>query len=416
MNIYFCGIGGVGLGPLAEIALDAGHTVIGSDPQDSLMTEQLLDRGVRISHDQSGEFLEQIHENNPIDWFVYTSAMPVQHPELQAARVLGIRMSKRDELLAHIIEEKNLKLLAVAGTHGKTGTTGMMVWAMKQLGRPVSYSVGTTMSFGPSGHFEQGSEYFVYECDEFDRNFLHFHPYLSLITSVDYDHSDTYPNKQDYVGAFRQFASQSEFSILWQSDASKLGTVDNSWQLGDNDVAPVQLPGEHIRRNASLIVKALEKLGVSGDTVGALNGYPGIDRRFEKLADNLYTDYGHHPAEIKATLQMAHEVNENVVLVYQPHQNVRQHQIVDEYTDCFELARKVYWLPTYLTREDPNLHVLTPQDLGKNVTNKEALFAADLNDALWDKIEEARKGGALVLAMGAGPIDDWVRKQLAQSR
>src|SRR5690606_5798559 len=112
---------------------------------------------------------------------------------------LGIKVAKRDELLARILHEKNLKLIAVAGTHGKTTTTGMMVWLLQQLGVPVSYSVGSTLSFGPSGKFDPKSEYFVYECDEFDRNFLHFHPYLSLITSVGYDHPDIYPTPENYA-------------------------------------------------------------------------------------------------------------------------------------------------------------------------------------------------------------------------
>ena len=103
MNIYFSGIGGVGLGPLAEIALDAGYSVVGSDPKSGLMTEKLYGRGVAISADQSGEFLRTANAKRPIDWLVYTSALPANHPELIVARELGIKTSKRDELIAHII-------------------------------------------------------------------------------------------------------------------------------------------------------------------------------------------------------------------------------------------------------------------------------------------------------------------------
>jgi UDP-N-acetylmuramate--alanine ligase len=411
MNIYFSGIGGVGLGPLAEIVLDAGHTVLGSDPKESLMTRQMSERGVTISTDQSGAFLKNEHAKQPIDWFVYTSALSADHPELLAAKELGIKTSKRDELLATIIKEKGLKLIAVAGTHGKTTTTSLFVWVFQQLGIPTSYSVGTTMSFGPSGKFDPASEYFVYESDEYDRNFLQFHPYLAIIPSLSYDHPDTYLTEQEYIAAFREFLGQSEGSIFWKETGEKVGNITNAWMLGQDDVADVQLPGEHVRRNASLVVKAFERLGIGGDIVGAINQFPGVDRRFEKLAENLYTDYAVHPNEIAATIKLAREVNDDVVVVYQPHQNARQHLIKDLYTkETFENASEVYWIPTYLTRENPDQPTLTPQELAKNVAN---VHFAELDDHLWEIIQQARDRGALVLIMGAGPIDGWVRSLLA---
>lgn len=412
MNIYFCGIGGVGLGPLAEVALDAGHTVQGSEPNDTHITQQLTERGVVINKKQQGMFLQACHSEKPIDWFVYTSAIPDDHPELALARMLGIKTSKRDELLVHILKEKNLKLIAVAGTHGKTTTTAMLVWAFAQLGIPVSYSVGTTMSFAPSGHYED-SDYFVYECDEFDRNFLQFHPHVSLVTSIDYDHSDTYSTPDDYLAAFRQFASQSEHTIVWEHDASLIGAPASSWTLGDHDIAPITLPGQHNRLNASLVVKTIEHLGLPGDSIAALNTFPGVDRRFEEIITNLYSDYGHHPTEIAATLQLARELNDDVVLVYQPHQNIRQHELRTQYDDCFERASEVYWLPTYLTREDPSLPILTPQELAEYITNYDAVRFAEMDQTLWENIQKARDRGALVLVMGAGSIDDWLRDTIA---
>src|SRR5690606_25419386 len=105
------------------------------------------------------------------------------------------------------------------------------------------------------------------------------------------------------------------------------------------------------------------KIGDSQSNTAALSSFPGTNRRFEKLAENLYTDYGHHPEEIAATLQLAREASEDIVLVYQPHQNWRQHFIRDQYTDQFELAGTTYWLPTYLTRENPDQEILTPEEL-----------------------------------------------------
>lgn len=412
MNIYFSGIGGVGLGPLAEIALDAGHIVLGSDPKQGLMTAHLNERGVTINNDQSGAFLSESHAKRSIDWLVYTSALPADHPELVTAQALGIKISKRDELLAHIIIENNLKLIAVAGTHGKTTTTSLFVWAFQQLGIPISYSIGTTLSFGPSGKFDSKSEYFVYECDEYDRNFLQFHPHMAIIPSLSYDHPDTYPTEQDYLDAFRTFLGQSNASILWKDTSNLLGPIPRSLIIDENKVSRLSLAGDHVRRNASLVVKAFEQLGIDGDLTSTLNQFPGVDRRFEKLADNLYTDYAVHPKEIAATIAAAAEINPRVVTIYQPHQNVRQHAVKALYTHCFDKAESVYWLPTYLTREDASLPILSSEELTQQLTNQNNLHFADMNDKLWQDIEQARRDGSLVLVMGAGSIDSWIREQL----
>lgn len=420
MKIYFSGIGGVGIGPLAEIAADAGYEITGSDINQSLMTKELEGRGVKVSYDQSGEFLRQQHQQEPVDWYIYTAALPEAHPELVAARELGIRTGKRDELLAHIVSDKELKLIAVSGTHGKTTTTGMLIWAMQQLGIPISFSIGTTLSFGPSGKFDPESKYFVYECDEFDRNFLHFQPRLSLITALDYDHPDTYPTQDEYREAFIQFIEQSELTLLWEKDLRYLKHPDipASYHVFDElmNLSHISLAGDHTRHNAYLVEQALCQLfevgGISQDSiVSAINSFPGTDRRFERLSDNLYSDYGHHPAEIKATLQMARELSDNVVLVYQPHQNVRQHEIRHLYSDdIFSDAREVYWLPTYLSREDSSLEVLTPEQLTDQL-HSTTFHIADLDHDLWDRIQHNLDHGHLVLFMGAGSIDDWARNQ-----
>lgn len=413
MNIYFSGIGGVGIGPLAEISHDVGYDVVGSDLEESLMTSKLRKRDIEINIGQDGSFLKKCHDHKPIDWLIYSSSLPVDHPELVLAQELGIKVSKRDELIAHIVKEKNLKLIGIAGTHGKTTTTGMMIWTMLQLGIPVSYSIGTTITFGPSGKYDSKSEYFVYECDEFDRNFLHFNPYLSLITSIDYDHPDTYPTIFEYLDAFHQFAKQSERIIAWEDQHQELfHGMQHVTILKPSDIRSLPVLGQHNRRNFTLVQAGLKQLGFTQNTDNILSNFPGTHRRFEKLADNLYSDYGHHPAEIAATLQMAGELSDHVVLVYQPHQNVRQHEIRSQYTNQFEKAEEIYWLPTYLTREDPNLEILQPQDLIVNITNKDKVHIADFNDDLWEKIQSARASGKLVLGMGAGRIDGWLREKL----
>lgn len=416
MNIYFCGIGGVGLGPLAEIARDAGHTVNGSDSHESLTTRELERRGIPVSLDQTGGYLAYRHHQSKIDWFVYTSALPDDHPELMKARELGIYTAKRDELINFIIKEKGLKLIAVAGTHGKTTTTAMVVWTFRQLGIPVSFSIGATTNFAPSGYLDPSAEYFVYECDEFDRNFLHFSPYLALVTSIDYDHPDTYPTQADYASAFTKFLSQSHHVIMWEHDTViNVTPPKGSWRLNDREVMDLLVPGAQNRANATLVAKACEYLG-NGDAARiktALESFPGTNRRFEKLGANLYTDYGHHPVEIAATLQMARELSNHVVLVYQPHQNTRQHEVRSGYTTCMALAEEIYWLPTYQTRENSDLPILTPEQLIERLSNRSVVTVSEMDDTLWQHIQTARANGELVLCMGAGTIDDWLRERLS---
>jgi len=421
MNIYFSGIGGVGIGPLAEIAHDAGHSISGSDKAHGLMIDSLQRLGINVSFDQSGKALQKTHQISPVEWLVHTSALPDNHPELEFARENGIRISKRDEFIAELLKQSNKKMIAIAGTHGKTTTTGLMVWTLQKLSHPASYSIGTTLSFGASGYFDKDSDYFVYECDEFDRNFLYFEPHISIITALDHDHIDTYPTLNDYRNAFVQFLEQSDMNYLWEKDLQFLA-ADPAANLEAYDeymnLSLFTLAGLHVRQNAYLVYRAIKQLypdTTDSSLLAAINSFPGTARRFEKLDQNLYSDYGHYPSEIAATLQLAKEISNDVVLVYQPHQNIRQHQIKNDYTDCMELANEIYWLPTYLSREDSELEILTPNDLTKKLTNESVLHYAELGDALWTNINRHRDAGRLVLCMGAGSIDGWVRKKLNES-
>lgn len=422
MHIYFSAIGGVGIGPLAMLALDAGFSVSGSDLKESTMTQALQERGVKVAIKQDGTHIASIHtELNPIEWFVYSSALPDDHPELVFAREHGIKTSKRDEFLNFFIQEKNLKLIAVAGTHGKTTTTAMITWLLRELNQQLSYSIGTNISFGPSAQYQPGAKYFIYECDEFDRNFLNFHPHLSVVASVDYDHPDTYPTISSYKQAFVDFIGQSNHTLLWNQSASylQIPASDSVTIFNESDTATdeIVLPGEHMRRNAWLAAQAVSEIMPEQDVTvlkGIMRDFPGTSRRFEKLADNIYTDYAHHPVEISATLAMAKELNQRVVLVYQPHQNIRQHEIVkeDAYRHCFDGAKLVYWLPTYMSREDPNLSILSPTELLGATSSETNAQYSDMNDVLWQKIQSHAKNGDLVLALSAGDLDAWLREKL----
>lgn len=401
MNIYISGISGTGMGPLALIAKDAGMNVYGSDRQEGAITGELVEHGIGVRlGEQDGSFLESCHKSDKVDWFVYTSALPVDHPELVLAKKLGIKCSKRDELISYLIEELELKMVAVAGTHGKTTTTAMIVWACQKLGIPVSYLIGTTVPFAPSGHYEEGAKYFIYEADEYDRNFLHFRPWLAAITVVSYDHPDIYPTVEDYRQAFVDFEAQSEQVIY-----------------GNKIDADLTLAGEARRYDATLAMDAIQRMspGTAAEIIiPIMNEFPGVGRRFEKLMPGVYTDYGHHPEEIKATVKIALEEAEQkglkgVVAIYEPHQNTRQHSVRHEYGDVFEGVAKIWWLPTYLTREDPNLSILTPKDLIAGLHNKAVAEPAECNAELAEQLRQAHEDGYLILLMTAGPTDEWLR-------
>ena len=153
MNIYISGISGTGMGPLALMSRAAGFTVYGSDLARGAIYDELVRFGIEVEiGSQNGDFL-RAKMNEGVDWFVYTSALPENHAELVMAREAGIKCTKRDDFTAFLVEELGLKMVAVAGTHGKTTTTAMIVWAALKLGLPVSYIVGTTLGFAVSGSY-----------------------------------------------------------------------------------------------------------------------------------------------------------------------------------------------------------------------------------------------------------------------
>ncbi len=412
MRVYFSGIGGTGINPLANLALDANFNVCGSDRVSSRNTDQLKSRGVDFSTDQSGTFLEQKHHQQPIDWFVYTSGLPKDHPELLLAQKLGIKTSKRDEFINFLIEKHNFKLIAVAGTHGKTSTTTMLIWLFQQLNIPASHLVGSTLQFANAGHFEPHSRYFIYEADEYDRNFLHFKPTFSLITSLDWDHVDIYPTKPDYEQAFADFIDQSEQVFLWPKDNRQLFDQQKI-HLADQIDQKLSLFGLHNRQNAQLVLNLAKYLKLDLEVVlTALNSVKTAGRRFEQLKPNLISDYAHHPTEIKATLQMSEEYRQQlgfkrIIAVYEPHQVARQQQFKTAYQDSFALANQVYWLPTYMARGNQQSMTASQLDI-----SFEQIIESDFNDQLIDNIKNHLKQDDLVILMSAGKLDFWARQNL----
>lgn len=423
MHIYFSGIGGTAIGPLALIAKQAGYEVSGSDKQDSQYISYLRNSGISDIHiGQTIEQIEAVHHDRPIDWLVYSSAIKIEdskHPELDFVASNNIKTTKRDELLNQIITDKNLKLLAVAGTHGKTTTTAMMIWLLKELGTAVSYSVGAKIPFGEMGNYDPNSEYFVYECDEFDRNFLAFHPHMSLITGIDYDHHEIFPTEEDYQTAFRQFIGQSEHNVLWQSDTSKvdISPSKNCIIIDDDDpmLNTLSITGLVNRRNALQVLLSVHEITGQHlpDLIQIMNRFPGLSRRFEKITNNLYTDYAHTIPKIKGCLQMANEKSDSVVVVYEPLTDRRQHHIKNEYTNTFEGIKKLYWVPSYLAREDQDMPILSPAELIKSLSNPSIATPAELNQPLKNAIDSHLADGDLVVCLsggGGGSLDEWIRE------
>lgn len=425
MHIFFSGIGGTAIGPLALIASEAGYTVSGSDKQESQYIHYLRKHGiVNIHIGQDRDSIAHVHNEEPIDWFVRSSAIPDDAPELLFCQEQGIKTSKRDELLNLIIQEKELKLIAIAGTHGKTTTTAMVVWLFKQLNLPVSYSVGAKISFGDMGQYQKQSEYFIYECDEFDRNFLAFNPYLSLISGVSWDHHEIFPTREDYQQAFKEFIDQSNWTILWQEDFDYLRLKrDNRYAVQDSanpQINNIQLAGLYNRLDAWLAIQAVHNVTEQpvDKLIELMNAFPGLQRRMEELLPGLYSDYAHTPEKIRGAmsvaLEMAAKAGKKLVVVYEPLTNRRQHYMMDDYQDCFKGAAVLYWIPSYLAREDPGQRVIPPQELISHLSDPAIAIAAERDQHLKQMIQNHLAQGDMVVGMAGGggdSLDEWLREQ-----
>ena len=443
MHIFFSGIGGTGLGPLALIAHQAGYRVSGSDKQDSQYIHYLQQHGIaNIEIGQTVEQIEAAHARDPIDWYVYSSAVAIENPdapELRFCHAEHIKTTKRDVLLNAILADKKLNLIAIAGTHGKTTTTAMAIWLMTRLAIPASYSVGAKISFGEMGHYDPASQYFIYEADEFDRNFLAFQPFISIITGIDYDHHDIYPTRADYQAAFRQFLSQSTNVLLWNEDVETLGASSIGLtsapdqeskylvldKLDPHITESVHLPGPVNRQDAWQVAHALQP--ISGlpieQLLAHLEAFPGVSRRFEQIAPHLYSDYAHTPPKIRGTLETAHEIarGHSVVVVYEGLHNTRQHFIKDELKTIFDNVGQLYIVPSYLAREDKTLPLLSPTDLKALLSDAAQAHTTPsaLDASLLTAIRahlSARDTVVCISAGGGGSLDEWLRKEISEKQ
>lgn len=429
MHIFFSGIGGGGVGPLALIAKQAGYEVSGSDSQESTNTELMRQQGIDLYIGQTTQNIAAHHAKKPVDWFVFSSGITrtnPNHPEIVFAREHNIPFSLRDHILNKIITDKHLKLIGIAGTHGKSTTTAMVVWLFHCLKVPIGHSVGAKLPFAPMGQLQPDAEFFVYECDEFDNNFLAFHPFVAAITGIAWDHHEIFPTVESYQKGYQQFISQSKHTYVWADDLSHLElkptpaftVLDKSAK----EISAITLPGEFNRQDAWLavqVVHALTKHPVAA-LVAHIGRFPGLKQRMELIAPNLYSNYAHTPEKIRggmlATQELARAKNQNIVVIYEPLTNRRQHYIRGEYKDSFKEAKKLYWVPTYLAREDPNLPLLAPEELLTSITAPADKQPAQLNNSLKKAITAHLQAGDLVVGMGAsgsGSLDEWLRKEFS---
>lgn len=412
------------------IAKQVGYEVSGSDLKESQYLKYLVSQGISDIHvGQDKEQIAALHASKPIDWFVYTAALPrttANHPELLFCRENGIKVSKREELVNEILSQKKLDLIGIAGTHGKTTTTAMVVWLLKQLNIPASWSVGAKISFGDMGHFEPKSQYFVYECDEFDHHFLAFNPYLSIISGLGWDHHEVYPTQEEYFEAFRQFLIQSRWKIIWQEDLEKLANKPDAnyavLNYQDEAINQIKLSGLYNRRNAWLVVNTVHAITHEpvAKLVELISRFPGVSRRFEKISENLYSDYAHTPDKIRGVMSIAREraadAGQKIVIVYEPLTNRRMHYTAAEHHNVFEGAAWIYWVPSYLAREDANQPVLSPAQLIKKLKPDLAKIAKpmEFDKKLKETINHHLQNGDLVVALsggGADSLDEWLRKE-----
>ncbi len=428
MHIYFSGIGGAGVGPLAQIAQEAGYTVSGSDKQDSQYLDYLRAHGITNIHiGQSRSAIEVVHASQAIDWYVYSSALTLENPdapELQFCADNNIKVSKRDELLNTILQTKQLKLIAIAGTHGKTTTTALTVWLFKQLGIPASYLLPAKTSFADMGEYDAASQYFIYEADEFDRNFLAYQPTISLITGVSWDHHEIFPTREDYQAAFREFMGQSQRSYIWEEDANYLGVADDDARTvlssSEPQISQISLLGQYNRLDAWLAIQAVHATTQTpiAQLITLTNKFPGLQRRMEMLVPGLYSDYAHTPEKIRGAMsvatEMAAESGQKLIVVYEPLTNRRQIHMLKDYRDCFAGAAQVYWLPSYLAREDPADRIIPPAELIAQLDDPSLATAMERDDELKAVIQNHLDNGDVVVAMAGGggnSLDEWLRAE-----
>jgi UDP-N-acetylmuramate--alanine ligase len=453
-HIHFIGIGGTGLSAIAKVLLEQGVRVSGSDLHHSALFASVEQAGGTV-------FLGHKAENiQGADLVIRSSAVPDENPEIQAALAAGVPVLKRADFLRQLTAGK--KVLAVAGSHGKTTTTSMVVWILSEQGFDPSFIVGGVVSDLETNARAGSGEYFVIEADEYDYMFLGLNPTYAAVTNVEHDHPDIFPTKASFEDAFRRFVANlqpngtlivcgdddgaltigdsisSDQTLIvyglenrdWTYSAHKLQVnsaagMDFELRIQDPDEdirLPVSLliPGEHNVLNALAAFALADCLGIDREEIiHSLGTFSGSGRRFEirgEVSGVLFVDdYGHHPTEIMATLSAARSAypDHYIRAVWQPHTYTRTTTLFDDFTEAFQGADQVIVLDVYEAREGKPVD-FQMTDLINAIQHKNVIYLPE-NDQASGYFEEELVAGDMLLIFTAGDaieINERVEKTL----
>jgi UDP-N-acetylmuramate--alanine ligase len=385
-RIHFVGIGGVGMSGIAEVLLTLGHRVSGSDMNRSETAERLAKLGVAVTYGHRAEVIQP-----DVDVVVISSAVKYSNPEVAQARALKIPVIPRAEMLAELMRLKYG--IAVAGTHGKTTTTSLISTILHRGGMdPTTVIGGKVHSMGTNARLGQG-ELLVAEADESDGTFLMLSPVIAVVTNIDPEHLDYYGDMDRVRSAYLEFMNRVPFygvSVLCLDNVNVRSlapqvrkrmitygtTADADYVARDLCVVGMEtvfevargeevlgsvrlrLPGRHHALNALAAIAVANELGVPFETArDALADFGGIHRRFELCGEAggvmVISDYGHHPAEIRATLAAAREgFGRRLVVVFQPHRFTRTRDLFSEFLDAFDAADHLILTDIYSAGEE----------------------------------------------------------------
>jgi len=360
-RLHFIGIGGAGMSGLALVCARLGAKVTGSDRSDSSYMERLRAAGLDpvVGHDAAN-----LPDGAEV---VVSTAIGADNPELSVARERGVEPIHRGALLAELCAEK--RLIAVAGTHGKTTTTAMTAWALRATGAEPAFFVGGEVpELGEDGGAANAGwgegEWVVAEADESDASFLELRPEVAVVTNVEMDHHTRWGSLAELRDAFRRFLSSAK-AVALPADGSLDDLVDARRRLGfDAEVPglpglPLAVPGRHNRENARAALAAIELAGLDvGAAASVLSRFPGVRRRLElkgsRRGTRIYDDYAHHPTEVRAALSALRELRPGrLVAVFQPHLYSRTKALAAEFGAALALADEVAVLDVYPAREEP---------------------------------------------------------------
>src|SRR3989344_3096638 len=400
---HFIGIGGIGISAIARMLVLKGKKVSGSDASQSEITNDLEKLGIKI-------YIGQKAENIPDDTevVIYTVAISENNPELLEARKKGLIYVSYPEALGEL--SYDMFTIAIAGTHGKTTTTAMIGHILKKAGLDPTIIVGSKMlsdSEKTGSNFLAGkSKYLVVEACEYKRSFLNLYPQILVITNIEADHLDYYKDLSDIQSAFKELEQKvSETGFVIKEENYK--EVKEDFEL--------LIPGSHNIENAKAAIKAVETLGIPNEKAKEyLKDFKGTWRRLELVGEKdgniFYSDYAHHPTEIRASLTALKEKypDRKIVCVFEAHQQSRTRLLFSDFVEALKLADYVFIAPIFITREEDDGET-TNKKLAEAINKFVPAFPVEDVGELKKKLEEITPPSPLCLVfMGAGDIYKWI--------